>query len=364
MHRTLLFPCALATALLACSARDDGNASSTANDDGSDETASGVSEGGPSSSGGGETDGTTPTSGATESGDPSGDPTGDPSGDPDSSDSGDESTGSTPSGPGCPADWATAHPEWIFCDDFESDAPLVGQGRYFEHDDNGGEFVVVDGVGFDGSRGMQVQWQSGEVGAGFLHLSFGRTPSAYMDTGIRTDEDFREIWYRMMLRNAPGWTGSPAKLSRATVIAADDWSQAMIAHLWSDDAEHLGLDPASCVENGQVVCSGYNDFDGLHWLGFYPGPTPLFATEQAGEWRCIEAHVRLDDPGQANGVQEFWIDGELEARADGLEFVDSYDAYGINAVFFENYWNEGSPQDQQRFFDDIVVSTAPIGCPE
>ena len=29
-------------------------------------------------------------------------------------------------------DWKTRHPEWIFCDDFETTAALVGTGRYFE----------------------------------------------------------------------------------------------------------------------------------------------------------------------------------------------------------------------------------------
>jgi hypothetical protein len=36
--------------------------------------------------------------------------------------------------------------------------------------------------------------------------------------------------------------------------------------------------------------------------------------------------------------------------------------YAINAVFFENYWNDGSPREQERYFDDIVISTAPVGC--
>ena len=357
MLRSSLILRVLACALAGCSSSDGGNASSTGVDAGSEDAETGASTGAGPGSGDDDTGSEASTTAAGSEG-------GDPSGDPEGSSSSGETTGPAPSGPGCPADWTTAHPEWIFCDDFESDAPMVGPGRYFEYDDNEGDFVVVDGVGFGDSRGMQVHWQPGEVGAGTLNLSFGRTPSPYMDSGIRTGEDFREIWYRMMLRNAPGWMGSPAKLSRATVIAADDWSQAMIAHLWSDDAEHLGIDPASCIEGGQVVCVGYNDFDHLHWLGFQAGPTPVFATEEAGEWRCIEAHVRLDDPGQANGVQEFWIDGALEARGEGLEFVDGYADYAINAVFFENYWNEGSTADQQRFFDDIVVSTAPIGCPQ
>ena len=260
-------------------------------------------------------------------------------------------------------DWQTAHPEWIFCDDFESDRPLVGEGRYFEYGDNGGDFVRLGGAGLDGSYGMRTRWQAGEVGAGGMKLSFGRTPNAYMDRGIRPGEDFREIYYRMYLRHQPGWQGSPAKLSRATVFGnADTWSQAMIAHLWSDDAGRLLIDPASCVRDGRVDCEGYNDFDRLNWLGFKAGQTPIFSTEDAGAWRCVEARVRLNDPGKANGVHEFWIDGRLEARREGLDFVGTYTDYALNAVFFENYWNAGSPREQERYFDNIVVSTAPIGC--
>lgn len=260
--------------------------------------------------------------------------------------------------------WQTAHPDWIFCDDFESTTPLVAQGRYFEHDDDDGEFVPVAGAGLGGSRGMRARWQVGEVGAGSLKLGFGRNPQGYMNKGIRSGEDFREIYYRMYLRNQPGWTGSPAKLSRATVFtSSSDWSQAMIAHLWSDSQEHLLIDPASCVDgSGNVLCQGYNDFAHLQWLGNQSGTTAIFATAQSGIWFCVEAHVRLNDPGQQNGVQEFWIDGQLEARRDSLDFVSTYQAYGLNAVFFENYWNNGSPVEQERAFDNIVVSTQRIGC--
>jgi hypothetical protein len=78
-------------------------------------------------------------------------------------------------------DWQTLHPDWIFCDDFDDGTSLVRDGRYFEHDDDGGEFVVVDGVGLGGSHGMQTLWQAGEVGAGSLKLGFGRNPSGYMN---------------------------------------------------------------------------------------------------------------------------------------------------------------------------------------
>lgn len=156
-------------------------------------------------------------------------------------------------------DWQVLHPEWIFCDDFEDNTPLKRQGRYFEHDNDGGDFVVVDG-------------------------------------------------------------------------------------------------------NGNIVTTKYNDFDNLHWLGYKRGVTPIFAPQNAGTWFCVEAHVRLNDPGQSNGVQEFWINGKLEARRTGLNFVGTYATYGINAIFLENYWNAGSPKLQERYFDSFVVSTRRIGC--
>lgn len=259
--------------------------------------------------------------------------------------------------------WQVLHPEWIFCDDFESQEPLVGSGRYFEYVDDEGEFIPLAGAGLNGSRGMQVVWQPGEVSAGNLKLGFGRNPSGYMNQGIRAGEDFREIYYRMYLKMQSGWQGDPAKLSRATVIAADDWSQAMIAHLWGGFDDRLLVDPVRCVDpSNQVKCQGYNDFDNMDWLGYQNGITPIFSSGYDDTWYCIEAHVRLNDPGQANGVQEFWIDEGLEARRDGLDFVRAYTDYGINAIFFENWWNAGSAQQQERYFDNIVVSTQRVGC--
>lgn len=258
----------------------------------------------------------------------------------------------------------TSHPEWIFCDDFEDNTAMVRQGRYFEYDNNAGDFVPLAGAGLNGSTGMRALWQQGEISAGGMKLAFGKNPASGMDKGIRSTENFREIYYRMYLKNQSGWTGSPAKLSRATIITGNDWSQAMIAHLWSDDSNTtLSVDPVRCVDpNENVICSGYNDFAHMTWLGLLAGSTPIFDSAYSNRWYCIEAHVKLNDAGQSNGIHEFWIDGKLEARRASLNFVNSFSAYGINAILFENFWNAGSVKQQERYFDNIVVSTQPIGC--
>lgn len=266
-------------------------------------------------------------------------------------------------GPEC-QDWQTRHPEWIFCDDFESGGPAVGPGSYFEYGDNDGDFVAVNGVGLAGSTGMRVRWQQGEVEAGSLKVAFGRNPNGYMDKGIRATEDFREIYYRMYLKMQDGWQGNPAKLSRATVFTSSQaWDQAMIAHIWNGGGDHLKTEPVRCVDtNNQVKCHGYNDFDNMDWLGGQGSTMAVFAPENVGRWLCVEAYVKLNDPGASNGVQELWIDGTSESRVDGLDFVRSYQDYALNAVFFENHWNAGSIKEQERYFDNLVISTSRIGC--
>ena len=205
--------------------------------------------------------------------------------------------------------------------------------------------------------------------AGSLKLAFGQTPDSYMAPVDAGTSKYRDLYWRFYVRNASNWKSGAGeggdKLTRAMVFAKPDWSQAMIAHLWSGGtgSNYLMLDPASGTDTqGNLQTVGYNDFSNLRWLGAGYGQTPLFNSSHVGKWYCVEAHVRLNDTGLSNGVYEFWIDGNLEAREAGLNWLGSYSQYGINAIFLENYWNSGAPQSQARDLDNFVVSTQPIGC--
>ena len=81
---------------------------------------------------------------------------------------------------------------------------------------------------------------------------------------------------------------------------------------------------------------------------------------------CVEARAKLNTPGKKDGLNQLWIDGRLEAERKNLDWRGSYTGHGINAVFLESYWNEGSPVTQRRWIDQFVISTKPIGpvvCP-
>ena len=254
---------------------------------------------------------------------------------------------------------------WIWCDDFETNQ----LSSYFEYDNSGGDFVPMSGLGVNGSTGMRVIYHPGQASAGSIKLAFGSTPSSYFKAVDAGTANYREIYWRIYVKNQVGWTGGGAdKLSRATIFAGSNWSQAAIGHIWSGaspgpDQDYLFLDPASGTDTaGNLKTTTYNDFANLRWLGATKETTPLFNSSNVGQWHCVEAHMKLNTPNQFDGVFELSVDGNLDAKKVGLNWVGSYNTFGINAVFFENYWNETSPVTQQRYIDNIVVSTQPIGC--
>lgn len=272
-------------------------------------------------------------------------------------------------GPGC-FSCANPPPGTIFCDDFESEEAL--SNRYFGYDDDEGDFIRMKGVGRNGTAGMRVRWQKGEVDAGKLQKAIGRSPDPHMRFAAMPEKDFNEIYWRVDIRLEPGWEGGGGdKLSRATSIAGTHWQQSMIAHIWSGgrsaDKEYLVMDPASGInEKGELITTRYNDFANLIWLGNQRGSFDIFSKENTGKWFCVVAHVKLNTPGKQDGIFEFWIDNKLQAGRYDLDWHGEWNnnpgSYMINAVFFENYWNAGSPKDQERYFDNILIATQPLSC--
>lgn len=243
----------------------------------------------------------------------------------------------------------------IWYDDFDGPekAYTESEGRLDEAQAFGGQ-----------GRSLLSWYEKGSRGTGNRKVFFGDGPTGKV---VRKGQSFDEIYWRVYVKHQHGWTGGgPAKLSRATSIVSSNWSQAMISHVWSS-GEALTLDPATGVRGDRVVTGRYNDFANLRWLGNKPtSQFQLHSTQEAGRWVCVEARAKLNTPGQKDGLNQLWIDGRLEAERKNLDWRGSYTGHGINAVFLETYWNEGSPVSQSRWLDNFVISTRPIGpivCP-
>lgn len=215
---------------------------------------------------------------------------------------------------------------------------------------------------------MDAGFNKGDVdGNGNRKVAFGDFPGNARK--VREGEQFDEIYWRIYVKHENGWEGAPFKMSRATSIVSTSWQQAMIAHVWNGANNSLTLDPARGVDGqtDHVKTTRYNDFGNLTWLGNKPSSDfKISSTEESGYWVLVESRAKLNTPGESDGINQLWIDGRLEAERKDLNFRGSYTQYGINAVFLESYWNDGSVKTQGRWFDNFVISTKPIGpvvCP-
>ena len=243
----------------------------------------------------------------------------------------------------------------IWYDDFDST---------LKYGESSGELTTQQFFGESGQSKLS-HYERGSRGKGGGKVFFGDSPTG--TPIINRGQTYQDVYWRLYVKHQDGWQGGgPDKLSRATSLVTPNWAQAMIAHVWSS-GETLTLDPARGVNGSQIVTERYNDFDHLKWLGNKPtAHFKIHSTEEAGWWVCVESRARLNTPGQSDGLNQLWLDGNLEAERKNLNWRGSYTEHGINAVFLESYWNNGSPVTQSRWFENFVISTEPIGpvvCP-
>ncbi len=266
-----------------------------------------------------------------------------------------ESAPPSPPG-GCPD---TLPAEWILCEDFEGE-PAFGDFWTREQ-----ALVVEPGPSASGERSLRIRHIEGLYGSGMADFRFGAGPGG----GVVHDPDgnYREVWVRFLLRTHEDWPAGRGISEGVEVmsIVGDNRSIAVDASIYSAETAEARFLAWSCVHDSELRCTnGNKDWFGnpdLRPLADVLGPSPLYGDERAGHWQCHEMHVRLDEPGKADGVLEFWADGNREVALDGLEFVGAWTGAGLNNVRFGSFWKDQVGLDHH--VDDVVVSTAPIGCP-
>lgn len=240
----------------------------------------------------------------------------------------------------------------IWYDDFNGENKKYAEGGTFLD-----SLVSFGGIG----KSMECFYEKGKKGIGGGKVFFGDSPT-YNAKTVRKDRKFNEIYWRIYVKHQYGWTGAPAKMSRATSMVSSSWAQAMIAHVWSGAGSSLTLDPVCGVQGDNVVTRRYNDFERMKWLGNKPNSRfPIHASDESGYWILVESRAKLNTPGKSDGINQLWIDGNLECERRNLNFRGNYTEHGINAVFLEAYWNDGSPVSQSRWYDNFIISTEPIG---
>ena len=101
--------------------------------------------------------------------------------------------------------------------------------------------------------------------------------------------------------------------------------------------------------------------DGYPWIESW-GAEGRGGLLEPGRWACLEMHVRLNTPGENDGVLRAWVDGVLSMERTDMRFRD-VDSLRIERIWM-NIYHGGtapSPYDQHAFIDHVVVARSYIG---
>ncbi|HUG08787.1 MAG TPA: S-layer homology domain-containing protein, partial [Acidimicrobiia bacterium] len=96
--------------------------------------------------------------------------------------------------------------------------------------------------------------------------------------------------------------------------------------------------------------------DGLWWG----------ASLEQGRWHCIEGRVKMNTPGENDGLLRGWLDGELKLVRNDIQYRRT-DQVGVGVrhmwhnVYFGGSWPTPNPLSLE--YDQVIVSTSGrVGC--
>ncbi len=270
-----------------------------------------------------------------------------------------------PSGAGLAADGAatnleTQHPAIIFADDFEN-GPL-GE-RWDEARNPNGNVLSLAAVDDDaapiGSRSLQVSAHLGKDTGGGLTKWFQSSPAVFVRFYTRFAGDCDYVHHFVTLRANRGLKG---KDRWSGFGGAGDRPQ-------GDRRFSTALEPWGNWRKWPAP-GRWNFYS--YWHEMTASPDGRFwgnsfrPEQQVGirkdRWICCEFMLRHNTPGQPDGEQAYWIDGQLRGHWQGINWRTN-DVLKANALTLESYVTDRWTENPLNvvYFDNLIIASEYIG---
>ena len=250
--------------------------------------------------------------------------------------------------------WQAVHPEWLFCDSFET-------GGLSEWIDETPEISVIsdpDKVHTGGHAAQLRYTQGGSAGWAWKKI-------------LRPDSAAKDAQYlRWWSKWQPGFqwfdeaSGDQKIFMLQGLEPQDAWAQTaswkIYVHTIGNVLSGQGVGVRELFLD-RFIWDGTSPWSG-QWQGFAQ-QLPHVEEYDDDEWECTEVEVVHNTPGQPDGALRVWIndDDQPVMEYTGVKFRD--EAVSWNAIQLSGYYGgSGSPQVQHHWVDDIVVSSQRIGC--
>ncbi len=142
------------------------------------------------------------------------------------------------------------------------------------------------------------------------------------------------------------------------------------------DTLNIGVDLTKITEDRAVTgCNGDSDgygdgncytYNGLHFNGKEWRADGVYFTDRAGQyyknnWHSVKAYIKLnnivDGKGVADGIIQYWYDGELLINHNNVMFrTGQHPDMKFNQFLIAPYIGGGSPIDQTFWIDNLKIS--------
>jgi hypothetical protein len=231
--------------------------------------------------------------------------------------------------------WQRNHPEWLWCDDFESSDTVLSH-RYEDVSTN--SLSIVNSESLGGNQTLCQRYATGQVDAGWV---------CKVNNQGFPDHLFMR-WYHKF---ETGFQGFPPKMARLRHRDRTTWVSTFSVHCWIETDGVVALDVAA-PNSSQANSAG--------WLPIARSVFSFANSRNVGRWICFEMEVKRNTPGGKDGLYRLWADDTLLVERTGVDLCGST-GEKFNEAMLDCYWNGGSPKEQRRFYDNFVISTNRIG---
>jgi hypothetical protein len=245
--------------------------------------------------------------------------------------------------------WENEHPGWLHCDDFDEDN-LVS--TYPDRSVGNGGFEISDDDKYLGQSSLRQHYTQGQVDAGWISWWYCDTLDRARDIPCQD-----EIYFRFYHKFEEGFEGLPPKFARIRNVGIKyvdgelEWDKRFGVNYWISDDGRINADmniPYSTQANSVGWWTWYSNFS-------------FAEPENVGRWICHEIYIKKNTPGTTDGYLKYWVDNEVVLDKPDRDFIGST-GYNFNEIMLDTYWNGGSPKEQNRYYDNFVISTERIGC--
>jgi hypothetical protein len=243
-------------------------------------------------------------------------------------------------------------PGVFFHEDFETIGDL-GE-RFQDIGRSDGRFGMSARDPFSGKRSLEQSYlakerMKGDPGdAGWIWRRFGDNPVGAGDRALVPHPVVVARWYHKF--EAAFSEDVPPKFARLRCFTKGAWHGAYTVLYWiGGDDDHLSLER-------------HTRAPGAHreWLPNYETTFSFRDRLHVGRWIHFEMRLALGDGARADRLQA-WADGVLVCDVEKDDLAAGFREFTPNGMSWDCYWNGGSPKDQSRYFDDLVLSTQAVG---